>query len=82
MKGKKKLPVHEPGCAGAYVCGGWYRCRCCGKRCGWCRGDSVDESCCPECWDAAGGSTPEFRFDRLERRITRRFNGRWISEEA
>lgn len=56
--------VHEPGCIGpcaddqrwlpghdlvVHGCGGYFRCRSCGRRCGWCRGDDVDAGCCPEC---------------------------------
>jgi hypothetical protein len=76
-----KIPVHLPGCS-ALACGGWVRCRCCGRRFGWCRGSDVDRGTCPECWATPDDVKPPFRFRPRGRHVFRLPNGRITARSA
>lgn len=77
--------VHEPGCCGYFDhglqrgCNGWFTCVSCGRRTGWCRGDTEDKGRCPSCWYAAsddGETEPEARFPYVEAEAAR-INGKF-----
>lgn len=80
---EKPVPkIHEPYCAGSIPhdsggCGGYVRCRGCGRRFGWCSGMANDHGFCNGCHPDLDKQAPQPRLESHEVAIVRGDDGRF-----